>query len=112
MHGLHGTSFRRRIILAEFLGGAIGGITIGLFLLLSGSSSGGVLVVGAWALGIGLNYVPLALHAISLSRPPALEQELAGVDVPAALRRYTKKQLWVFVPGLLVVFGALRLGTP
>jgi hypothetical protein len=48
---------------------------------------------GAYLTGIGLNYVPLAFHAISLSRASKPDAELADVDVVAELRRYTAKQL-------------------
>jgi hypothetical protein len=108
MHGLHGTVRRRRIILAEFLGGAVGGVAIGLVLLLSGSDAPLPLVLGAWALGIGINYVPLAIHAIDFSRGGRLEAELAGVDIPAELRHYTITQFWIAVPALFAVLSVVR----
>jgi hypothetical protein len=64
-------------------------------------------LVGAWVAGVGVNYVPLALFAASLSRPGALNAELAGADVRAELRRYSYMQLWIVVPLLLAVL-ALR----
>jgi hypothetical protein len=57
--------------------------------------------------GIGVNYAALAWHAVSLSRPGALDAELAGVDVPHELRRYSLLQFWVVVP---LVLGILALG--
>ena len=108
MHGSAGTLRRRRIILAEFMLGALGGVAVGVALLASGASGWGIIAAGVWALGVGLNYLPLALHAISLSRPGALDAELAGVEIPSALRHYTTRQLWVFVPALFVVLSALR----
>ena len=60
--------------------------------------------VGLAMVGIGLNYVPLSAHALSLRRPEALEAELEGVDVVRELRRYTFIQLWVVVPLAFVVF--------
>ncbi len=106
MHALRGTDTRRRVILAEFVLGAIAGISIGSFLLLS---AGGALalVLGAWAFGIGVNYVPLAVHALTLRSRARLRHELRGVDLPAELRHYTRAQLWVFVP-LSLVWFALR----
>jgi hypothetical protein len=62
-------------------------------------------VFGAWLLGACLNYVPLSLHALDLSRPGALERELRGVEVRAELRHYTKAQIWLFVPLVLVVLA-------
>jgi hypothetical protein len=106
MHALSGTDRRRRIIIAEFVLGAIGGIGIGLFLLLSGAGTFGT-VLGLWAVGVGINYVPLALHAISLRSPRRLRAELRGVDLRSELRYYTRAQFWVFVP-LTFVWFALK----
>ncbi|MEU4399419.1 hypothetical protein [Micromonospora orduensis] len=104
MYGTRGTVRRRRIILAEFLGGVVVMVALGSWLLASTSGSG-TRLVGLWLVGAGLNYAPLAGHAIALTRPGALDAELAGVDTDRELRRYTVLQLWVFVPLSLVVFA-------
>ncbi len=62
-------------------------------------------VLGLWMAGCGLNYVPLAAYAITLSRSGALDAELAGVDTGRELRRYSVLQLWIFVPLSLVVLA-------
>jgi hypothetical protein len=107
MHGLNGSTFRRRIILWEFILGAVFAIVLGAFVLVTADSTFWT-VFGIWLLTIGLNYVPLALHAIGFTKPGALERELAGVDVPAELKRYTGLQIWVFVPLALVYFALLQ----
>ncbi|WP_088947989.1 hypothetical protein [Micromonospora zamorensis] len=104
MHGTRGTARRRRIILAEFLVGVVAMMALGIWLLAS-SSSLGSRAIGLWFTGAGLNYAPLSLHAIALTRPGALDAELTGVDIDRELRRYTVLQLWVFVPLALVVFA-------
>ncbi|WP_328534487.1 hypothetical protein OG836_10890 [Micromonospora zamorensis] len=104
MHGTRGTARRRRIILAEFLVGVVAMVALGIWLLAS-SSSLGSRAIGLWFTGAGLNYAPLSIHAIALTRPGALDAELTGVDVDRELRRYTVLQLWVFVPLALVVFA-------
>lgn len=101
LHGVKGAGLRRRVIISEFVLGAIGGIGVGLVLLLAIGGTAGI-VVGVWAIGIGANYVPLALHTISLRDPADLREELAGADIRAELRRYTGTQFWVFVPFLFV----------
>jgi hypothetical protein len=53
-------------------------------------------------IGARLNYAPLALYTVMLSRPGALDAELAGVDAGAELRRYGVLQLWILVPLSLV----------
>lgn len=106
MHGLAGTRLRRRLILAEFTIGAVAALAVGLWVAVRAGSSGWR-AFGTWAAGVGLNYVPLTLHAGSLSHKGALEAELAGVDVRRELRRYSYLQLWVLVPLLFPVL-ALR----
>ena len=98
-----GAPWRRWVILGEFLLGAIGGVVLGVLVMSGGGT--GRLVFGAWIVGVGLNYVPLSAHALALSRPGALEAEIAGVDVPATLRSYTVRRLWVLVPLLFVVLA-------
>ena len=109
MHGLAGTLLRRRIILAEFVLGAVGCVVIGFFTATRAPAIWWR-VLGVWLVGTGLNYGALALHAAWLSRAGALDRELAGVDVPTELRRYTYLQVWIVVPLLLVVLalGQLR----
>ena len=80
-------------------------VCVGVWILSqSGGTSGRLL--GLWLIGAGLNYAPLAVYAIALSRPGALETELAGVDTEQELRRYGVLQLWILVPLSLVVLSA------
>jgi hypothetical protein len=106
MYGTRGTIRRRRIILAEFLVGVVAMVAFGAWLLAI-SSGLGARIFGVWSIGAGLNYAPLAVHAVMLSRPGGLDAELAGVDTGQELRRYGVLQLWIFVPLSLVTF-ALR----
>jgi hypothetical protein len=103
MHGARGTTRRRRIITAEFAAGTIGAVAFGIWQICAVSSLGGQLF-GAWMVGAGLNYAPLAAYAIMLRRPGALESELAGTDTGRELRRYGLWQFWAVVPLALVGF--------
>ena len=58
------------LIRIEFIVGATGCTALGVLSLVSGT--GWVDVLGVWLLGAGINYIPLALQAQSLSRPGAL----------------------------------------
>lgn len=109
MHGASGSDLRRRVILAEFVLGAVAGIALGGWLV-SVADSIGWRIFGLWLIGVGCNYVPLALHAISLYRPEVLKTELSGVDILPELRRYTVLQVWVFVPFALVFFAIRQRG--
>ncbi len=107
MHGAHGTSLRRTVIVSEFVLGAVAGTPLGI-LLATRASALGWLLLGIWIAGICLNYVPLALHALSLAGRGRLESELRGADISQELRHYTKAQLWIFVPLLFVVLAPLQ----
>jgi hypothetical protein len=104
MYGTRGTRRRRRIILAEFVVGVLAMVGFGIWVLTHTSDLGGR-AVGLWFIGAGLNYAPLAAYALILSRPGALEAELAGVDPGQELRRYGVLQVWILVPLALIVFA-------
>jgi hypothetical protein len=107
MHGEGGTDRRRTIIVVEFVLGAVAGPAVGVYTFLTADGLGWQ-IFGAWLTLVMLNYVPLMLHAFSLLRPGALSEELAGVDIPRGLRRYTLLQLWIVVPLLFVVLAVPR----
>jgi hypothetical protein len=113
MHGAAGTRLRRRLILAEFVIGAVGGLALGLWAATAARTGAGRLL-GAWIAGVGVNYVALAWHAAALSRPGALDAELAGADVARELRRYSYLQAWIFVPLLIAALAVhqTRPSTP
>ncbi len=106
MHGAAGTRRRRRVILAEFALGVIGSGALGAWALSSRSGVG--VVLGIWLLGLAANYLPLTVHVLSLWRQPALEEELAGLDLRSELRRYTRAQVWVLVPFWVAVLAVLQ----
>jgi hypothetical protein len=96
MHGARGTRRRRRVILFEFAAGTLGSLALGTWALTWGGATG--VVLGVWLLGLAANYLPLTAHVIALWRPGALDAELAGADLRAELRHYTRTQVWVLVP--------------
>ena len=107
MYGSRGGRRRRRLILAEFALAAIDIPLLGLAIALAASTVPRVLI-GTYLIGAGLNYIPLALHAISLSRAGRLDAELAGADAGAELRRYTARQLFIAIPLLVLILGVLQ----
>jgi hypothetical protein len=109
MYGAIGSHLRRRVILAEFVLGAVVGCALGALVLLT--SDGLMAVFGGWVLGACLNYVPLSVHAIDLSGRGALERELRGVDIRAELRYYTKAQVWIAVPLLFIALAIAQRRT-
>lgn len=108
MYGARGALRRRQIIRAEFIVGVVGGISLGTLALLG--SSVVTQVLGAWLIGVGINYVPLAAYAMSLCAPGRLEAELAGLDIRAEQRYYTRAQLQLFVPLLVAALAVAQRG--
>jgi hypothetical protein len=104
MYGTAGTSRRRRIITAEYLLGAIMCPAVGISVL-HARPAPATAILGIWLVGVGVNYIPLALHAVSLLRQGTLDTEVAGTDMRLELRRYGVKQLWIAVPFLLAILA-------
>lgn len=95
---------RARLIRLEFVASAVLGLTLGAWLLAAGAPAW----LGVWGLGIGVNYVALAAHAIDFLRyPEHLHAELRDVDRQSELRRYSATQLLLVVP-FLIAGAAVR----
>jgi len=72
---LHGLG--PKIIIPEFALGALGAPALGVLTLLrSGSTT--MIAFGILLIGLGLNYLPLLIHAIDLTRRSAAGVEIAG----------------------------------
>ena len=108
--GRQGRPLRRRLITTEFVAGMILPMVLGTLCLTA--RAGFTRVTGAWLIGVALNYVPLAFHALRLSRPGALEAELAGVDVTTELHRYNRVQFLIVIPAVILVMAVLRPRRP
>ena len=96
MYGTAGTPRRRRLILAEFIAGACGCTALGILIVVGANA--GWIVLGIWLIGVGANYIPLAVEAHGMSPPGVLETEMARGDPGRELRRAAKTQLWIMVP--------------
>jgi hypothetical protein len=96
-----------RIILPEFAFGVIGPLVLGTLTLWRAHSLGGRLF-GAYLIMIGINYLPLLIHAIDIARQDSALRELE--DEPHNRRelfwKYRRESLWILVP-LAIAFTAL-----
>jgi hypothetical protein len=82
MPGRAGSLRRRRIIRAEFVLGCVVALALAAFLLANGAW-----LIGFWLLGVGVNYIPLAVYSVVLFPGDRVERELEGVDLPTEARR-------------------------
>jgi uncharacterized protein len=97
-----------RLILTEFSVGVFGSLALGVFTLLRSHSLRGI-AFGSYLLLIGVNYVPLLLHAISLARNNnSARDEIADElsEKRRMFRKYRRQSLLLLVP-LVVPIVAL-----
>jgi hypothetical protein len=94
-----------KIIIPEFGLAVVGAPVLGVLTLVR-SESLALTAFGVGLIGLGVNYVPLLIHAIDLVRQSAVEAAIA--DEPSDRRtlyaKYRKQSLWLLVP--FVVGGA------
>jgi predicted ferric reductase len=99
---------RARLIAAEFVGGAVVCTALGIWII-AAAPNWPLRVIGIVFLGGGINYVPLAIHAILLLRPGRLDSALDGVDVRIRRIHYSRAQAITLIPLLVVVYALLEL---
>lgn len=107
MHGTAGRPARQRLVGAEFVFATGGCLGLGLWIAVASAPAGGR-ALGAWLAGVGVNYAVLTWQAASLWPRDALTAELAGVNLPTELRRYSVAQLWIVVPLLFAVLAVAQ----
>ena len=98
----------RPLIVTEFAAGVLLGIALGAFILLRARSPLQV-VLGAYLVALGLNYVPMLLCALAIKDGNAAHAEIAGDlnDKSRAMAKYRRQSLYLLVP-LIVPIVALR----
>lgn len=96
-----------RKIFAEYVLGVVLPLFLGILSLRAGFADAAqpnfALALGAWLIGIGANYVPLALHAYDLLRRGGIEGE--GRPELAHARRYGVQQVMLIVPFLVLAIA-------
>lgn len=98
-----------RFILTEFSIGVFGSLGLGVLSLAKTHSFGGTLL-GIYLLCIGVNYVPLLLHAIGLWRHGTALQEIAE-ELPEKrqmFRKYRRQSLFLLVPLVVPIVAVIQ----
>lgn len=87
------------VILPEFILGVVGPIGLGIWTMANIRSRGGFLF-GAYLCLIGVNYIPLLWHAISLARHGSANDEIRseGDDKRKMFRKYRRQSLLLLLP--------------
>lgn len=104
----------RRVIVAEFALGVIGGAALGLLSLVYGWSHRLPIRSWTWLIGIELtaisiNYLPLLIEALRLygDRARIEAARVAIKQAPEEARSYGLRQGWILVPGAVVAFALM-----
>jgi hypothetical protein len=98
-----------RFILAEFSIGVFGSLGLGVLTIVRTHSVGGT-AFGAYLLCIGINYVPLLLHAISLVRHGTAKQEIADEMSEKRLmfRKYRRQSFLLLLPLVVPILAIIQ----
>jgi uncharacterized protein YybS (DUF2232 family) len=101
-----------RVIIFEFAAGVAGGLALGVFsLAYAARAHAGI---ASWPVGlgvelaaIGINYVPLLAEAMRRRKDAVgrAATKAAIRDDPAEARSYGLRQVWILIPGAVVVFA-------
>jgi hypothetical protein len=113
MWGATGTARRRRLVCAEFVLAAVGCGLLGA--RMATAATGSYRILGLWLVAVGLNYEPLAFHALLLLRSGRLERECLALDLERGVRTgAARSQFLILVPLAVVaaeVAGWIRTRT-
>jgi len=101
------------IILVEFGLGAVGLVDLGLFSLrasIQRERRATFVAWGAYMLGVGINYLPLLLHAISITRRGSAQKEIADElgDRRSGFSKYRRQSLFILIPLGVVVLAVVQ----
>jgi hypothetical protein len=99
-----------RFIIAEFAGGVVLCVALGIFVLVRGHSFG-QFVLGLYLISLGINYVPMLVYALVLaqrdeSAPAEMGDELN--DKRRAMAKYRRQSLLLLVPLLVPLVAVAR----
>lgn len=102
-----------RFILAEFGIGAAGSTALGALTIRAGLyrfHSPWLIIFGAYLIFLGMNYVPLLLHAISMVRDGSGHEEIAEdlANKQAAMRKYRRQSLFLLLPLIVPIVAIVQ----
>jgi len=88
-----------KIIIPEFALGTLGASALGILTVVR-SGSFGMTAFGVALIGLGVNYIPLLIHAIDLVRRSGVDAAIGdeGLDRGALYAKYRKQSLWLLFP--------------
>jgi hypothetical protein len=88
-----------KLILAEYAGGVVLSIALGLFVLFRGHSFWQV-ALGMYLMSLGVNYVPMLAYAVAIGSRQRAHEEIADelIEKRRAMSKYRRQALLLLVP--------------
>src|SRR5215467_13955658 len=100
-----------KFIIIEFAGGALLCASLGIFVMLR-SHSVMTLALGLYLISLGINYVPMLIYAIAITKNDSALAEIGDEldDKRRAMAKYRRQSILLLVPLLvpIVAFGGLK----
>ena len=101
-----------KVVITEFIAGVFFSAALGVCVLVKGHSSLGQIVLGLYLISLGVNYIPMLIYAISITRAKSARSQLGSEldNKGLAMKKYRRQSLWLLVPLVvpLTVFSQQR----
>jgi hypothetical protein len=99
-----------RLIIAEYAIGVLLSVALGILTLLRGGSRW-QLALGVYLILLGINYVPMLVYAVAISKRGSALAEMGDelTDQRRAMAKYRRQSVFLLLP-LMVAITALRQG--
>jgi len=88
-----------KVILVEFAAGVLLSMALGIFVLLRGRTFWQI-VLGSYLVSLGINYVPMFVYAVAITRRQSAHVEIAHelADRHQAMSKYRRQSLVLLIP--------------
>jgi hypothetical protein len=98
-----------KLIIAEFAGGVLLCVALGTFVLFRGHSFWQI-ALGLYFISLGINYVPLLVYAVAITRRQSARAEIGDElsDERRAMAKYRRQSILLLVPLLVPILALAR----
>ena len=98
-----------KFIITEFAGGVLLSIALGAFILMRGHSMW-QLALGVYFISLGINYIPLLVYAVAITRGQSARTEIVDElnDKRRAMVKYRRQSVLLLIPLLVPIFALAR----
>jgi hypothetical protein len=95
-----------KLIIAEFAGGVLLCVALGMFVLFRGHSFW-QLILGLYLISLGINYVPMLVYAVLITKGRSARAEMGHElnDKRRAMAKYRRESVLLLVPLLVPIFA-------